>query len=411
MNSHLRDVTLETDFGTASPLKQAVYRSSAVSKQGLLERLFAYVFDGLVYPQIWEDPLVDMAAMSIEPHHHVVAITSGGCNVLSYLAACPSHITAVDLNQSHLSLLKLKLAAIHHLPAYEDFSRFFAGKGSQVNVELYDQLLARHLDSEARAYWDGKRIRQFAGNFYCNGLLGHFITAAHLIARLYRVNPADIMKAKTLDEQHWFFAEKLSPLFDRKLVRWLTSSPMSLYGLGIPPAQYIELSEGRHMADVLRERLGKLACDFPLAENYFARQAFGRSYTTDEPDVSLPPYLESQNWEKLRTLTERVTPLNRSITDVLNIAPAASVDRVVLLDAQDWMSNAQLNALWNAITRSAAPGARVIFRTAAKHSPLEGRLDPEILNQWDYNTDASHLGTANDRSAIYGAFHLYELKS
>ena len=308
MNSHLRDVTLETDFGTASPLKQAVYRSSAVSKQGLLERLFAYVFDGLVYPQIWEDPLVDMAAMSIEPHHHVVAITSGGCNVLSYLAACPSHITAVDLNQSHLSLLKLKLAAIHHLPAYEDFSRFFAGKGSQVNVELYDQLLARHLDSEARAYWDGKRIRQFAGNFYCNGLLGHFITAAHLIARLYRVNPADIMKAKTLDEQHWFFAEKLSPLFDKSLCA------------GSPHRRCLYTALAflrRSILSCQKDVTWPMCCatgsaSWPVISRCRktilpVRLLAAAIEPSDEPDVSLPPYLESQNWEKLRTLTDRVS--------------------------------------------------------------------------------------------------------
>ena len=117
----------------------------------MLERLFAFVFDGLVYPQIWEDPVVDLDAMAIEPGHHVVAITSGGCNVLSYLTADPERITAVDLNQAHLSLLKLKQAAIRHLPSHEDFLRLFAGTGSALNVELYDQLLAHRLDDEARS--------------------------------------------------------------------------------------------------------------------------------------------------------------------------------------------------------------------------------------------------------------------
>ena len=30
--------------------------NSALSKEGLLERLFTFLFRGLVYPQIWEDP-------------------------------------------------------------------------------------------------------------------------------------------------------------------------------------------------------------------------------------------------------------------------------------------------------------------------------------------------------------------
>lgn len=432
MQHDVLDTAARARRASSTPLKQAVFRSAKTSRQGLLERVFALVFDGLVYPQIWEDPVVDMQAMDIQPGHHVVAITSGGCNVLSYLTADPARITAVDLNQSHLNLLKLKQAAIRHLPSHADFSRLFAGTGSRLNVDLYDQLLAPRLDADTRHYWSGARrlsgprIELFAGNFYRHGLLGRFITAAHLAARVYGVRPADIMAARTLDEQRRFFDENLSPLFDNRMIRWLTSSPMSLYGLGIPPAQYIELSEGRHMADVLRERLGKLACDFPLSENYFARQAFGRSYalrqagepagrrtgdqTSNDDALAMPPYLEERNWHDLRARVDRVEAHNRSVTDVLAEAAPASVDRLVLLDAQDWMSDDQLNALWAAATRAAAPGARIIFRTAARTSPLEGRVAPSVLNRWRYEADASKHHTTRDRSAIYGGFHLYGLK-
>ena len=41
----------------------------------------------LVYPQIWEDPEVDLAALSLAPDDRVVTIASGGCNVLTYLTA------------------------------------------------------------------------------------------------------------------------------------------------------------------------------------------------------------------------------------------------------------------------------------------------------------------------------------
>jgi len=33
------------------------------SKRGLLESLFAQLFTGFVYPQIWEDPRVDLEAL------------------------------------------------------------------------------------------------------------------------------------------------------------------------------------------------------------------------------------------------------------------------------------------------------------------------------------------------------------
>ena len=67
------------------------------SNESMLDNLFARLFDGLVYPQIWEDPEVDMEALAIAPTSHIVAIASGGCNILSYLIADPARITAVDL--------------------------------------------------------------------------------------------------------------------------------------------------------------------------------------------------------------------------------------------------------------------------------------------------------------------------
>ena len=68
--------------------------------------------------------------------------------------------------------------------------------------------------------------------------------------------------------------------------------------------------------------------------------------------------------------------------------PAQSVDRFVLLDAQDWMTDAQLSALWRAITRSASAGARVIFRTAGKETILPGHVDAKILARGDILTPA-----------------------
>ena len=398
---------------TVSPIKQAVYRSRATSRQGVLERIFAAVFDNLVYSQIWEDPVVDMRALEIGPSDHVVTIASGGCNVLSYLTANPARITAVDLNPAHLALTRLKLAAAQHLPAHCDFHRFFGEADSVVNEHLYELFLEPHLDAETREYWSrrdlfrSRRIGLFSRNIYRYGMLGHFIFAAHRVARLYGVDPAGVMAARSLDEQRAFFEKHLSPLFDKKLVRWMTSLPVSLYGLGIPPAQYAELAEGRHMADVLRERLEALVCDHGLRENYFARQAFGRSYHSRYPDAVVPPYLARANWSAVRERAERVATVNASVTQALTDTPARTVSRVVLLDAQDWMNDGQMNALWRAIGRATRPGARVIFRTAARSSPLEARIDPLVLSPWRYDETVSRAFCAQDRSAIYGGFHLY----
>ena len=56
--------------------------------------------------------------------------------------------------------------------------------------------------------------------------------------------------------------------------------PAVLYSLGIPPAQFDALRDdaGGDLANLYLERLRRLACEFPIEENYFAWQAFGRRY-------------------------------------------------------------------------------------------------------------------------------------
>lgn len=393
----------------------AVVREDADQKQRLLDRAFALAFKGLVYAQIWEDPVVDMEALAIESGNRIATIASGGCNALSYLTADPAEIVAVDLNTAHVALNNLKRVAAQRLPDYESFRRFFAEADSVANIADYRTFIRPYLDETSRRYWEGRdlvgrrRINGFASGLYKRGLLGNFIGLAHLIARMHRIDLKQFLDAKTIEEQRAIFDEKFAPFFDRKLIRWITDQRSSLFGLGIPPAQYDALADGKPMADVLRGRLEKLACDFPLEENYFAWQAFGRGYGKGKA-APLPPYLQAGHYAAVRARAERVTMLHANMTDMLAANDAASFDRYIFLDAQDWMSDAQLAALWTEVTRTARPGARVLFRTAAEPTLLPGRLPDDLLRRWDYREDASLDYTRRDRSAIYGGVHLYVLK-
>jgi S-adenosylmethionine-diacylglycerol 3-amino-3-carboxypropyl transferase len=395
-------------------LSAAVHRHKPASAGGLLERLFTLTFRNLVYPQIWEDPVVDMEALALTPQSRVITIASGGCNVLSYLIGDPREVIAVDLNRAHVALTRLKLAAARHLPAYEDYYRFFGDADLSSNVAAYDRFLAPHLDPETRAYWQARdllgrrRITLFARRFYHHGVFGRFLGIGHRIARLYGVDPRELERCRTTEEQRRFFQTRMAPLFDKPLIRWATSAKASLFGLGIPPAQYESLAAAMPggMAAILRHRLERLATAFPLEENYFAWQAFGRRYAPGGAGP-LPPYLQRRHFSALRQRVERVQVVHRSLAEQLRSEADGSLHGYVLLDAQDWMTDAQLAELWREITRTAAPGARVIFRTAAAPSILPGRLDEGLLGRWTYAAEESHRLGLQDRSATYGGFHLY----
>jgi len=398
-------------------LSKAVHQNKAATRAGFTERLFTWLFKGLVYPQIWEDPTVDMQALRLTPNCRMVTIASGGCNALSYLTADPKQITAIDLNRAHIALARIKCLAAKELPTYDLFFRFFGEADQKANKQTYRRFLRDKLDPDTRAYWEGRdltgqrRVSLFWRDLYHHGLLGYFISASHMAARLYGVDLRELTRARTIDEQRTIFEKSIAPLFDKRLLRWVTSKKVSLYGLGIPPAQYDSLAMAGNgdMASVLRQRVERLACGFPMAENYFAWQAFSRGYASGESGP-LPPYLERSHFETIKSRVDRVQVHHRSYVEHLATEEAGSLDAFVLLDAQDWMTDAQLNALWTEITRTARPGARVIFRTANEPSLLPGRVDDALLDRWDYREEASRAFTAQDRSAIYGGFHLYEFR-
>ena len=89
---------------------------------------------------------------------------------------------------------------------------------------------------------------------------------------------------------------------------------------------------------MLHHRLERLACDFPIAENYFAWQGFGRRYPTGS-DKGLPPYLQSRHFDAVRARADRVGYHQQSMTGFLAAQANESVDAFVLLDAQDWMGD------------------------------------------------------------------------
>ena len=224
-------------------LQDAVISRSAFTRRGALERIFKFLFSGLVYNQVWEDPDVDLAAMNLEPDHTVLMIASAGCNVLNYLAANPKRIIAIDLNENQVALSRLKLAALRNLPTYETFFRFFGVANDRANCEAYDKFLSAGLDRETRNYWEkrtfltGRRINIFARNLYRYGLVGRFVGFAHAFAGLHGERLQCIIEAKDMDEQRAAFDRVLAPLCDHPLIKALIRTPLSLYALGVPPAQ------------------------------------------------------------------------------------------------------------------------------------------------------------------------------
>lgn len=403
---------------TRTMLDQAVRNKTENGKRDIWDRLFVKAFEGLVYPQIWEDPEADMLALNLDKTSRIVSIASGGCNMMAYLSRRPEKIDVVDLNRHHVALNELKLAAVRHLPNYEMFFDFFGKADLRENVERYDHYIADHLDLQTRSYWSGKkipsirRIKGFQNGFYRFGLLGRLIRFVHTVGKSYGKNPRKsfekILATQDPVERQKIFEEEIGVLFSKKFITWVSKIPAMLYGLGIPPAQYealVRAGDG-DITKTLYDRVQHLALGFPPEENYFAWQAFTLSYDT-ENRKAIATYLKPDLYETIKQNAHKVDVHHRNIIDFLRTLPDEDRSAFLFLDAQDWMTPEVINELWAETTRVAKPKACVVFRTADYISPLESVLSDSIRSRWTYDQTLSQKVTEADRSAIYGASHVY----
>jgi S-adenosylmethionine-diacylglycerol 3-amino-3-carboxypropyl transferase len=402
-------------------IAQAVNAGPVTTGQGILERLFKLSFGGFVYNQIWEDPDVDVEALQLDADSRIMTISSGGCNVLNYLAHGVASIDAVDLNANHLHLLKLKIKGLTHFPIYDDFFAFFGNTEDPENIRRYETHLRPNLDGIARRHWDGgevrKRFRQERFRYFERGLwkhasVGTFLRLMHGVARRKGMQPARLLDCTTLAQQETVFAKEISPFFEMHVVKGMAKLPFLLHGLGVPPRQYETFKNEAVAGSVLEEyrlRVKRLACQFPIQDNYFAWQAFGGRYDTQNRRA-IPAYLKAKNFPILRASVGRVNIHLTSMTGFLATLTPGSLNRFVLLDAQDWMTSDQITALWRQISRVGQPGARIIFRSGASRSPVENALPPELKSKFTYHEALSMKLFQQDRSAIYGGFHLYVME-
>lgn len=420
-------VDLVERFEIRSPMNseqnvlEAVRTERAVSRQGVLQKLFAVWFDAFVYNQIWEDPRVDLEALKLDKNSRVLTISSGGCNVLNYLIEDPESITAVDLNRYHIYLLRLKLAALKSLPYYEDFFGFYGRGRCDENIDNYKTYIAPHLDEDTREFWEsngvlgklfyGNRINYFdKGGLYEHSRNGYFLRFFHRFAHLFGWRPEEILNAKTISDQEKLYEQHIAPFFDSVLVKALGKLPITTFGLGIPPQQLDELKRDLDMhgsiIDTYRERIKKLTCTFPIHDNYFAWQALARRYDT-EKRRAIPEYLKAENHQKLRSNTYKVRTAMGSVTEQIRRNPQGTFNRFVFLDAQDWMNAEVMTELWQSIAHKAETGSRIIFRTAGAQSPLGRNLPERLQARFAYQKDVSAELFSRDRASLYGGFHLY----
>jgi S-adenosylmethionine-diacylglycerol 3-amino-3-carboxypropyl transferase len=275
----------------------------------------------------------------------------------------------------------------------------------------------------ARAYWD-RHGHWFCGadpgdSFYFHGLSG--IVARGFRAYLglrpgLRAGIRALLDARSLADQRQIYERHVQTQLWGRAVNWALSRQMTMSMLGVPHPQRkeVERQHGDGVAGFVREAVDYVFRSLPVWTNYFWSLYLRGRYSPG----CCPEYLRPDNFNALKGgLAERIEVHTCTVTEFLR-GTRERISRFVLLDHMDWMSGYYPNALaeeWEAICEQAAPGARVIFRSAHR---VPDYLDGLTLGDGRAVRDRLqfHEGLAValqplDRVHTYAGFHVADVRA
>ena len=315
------------------------------------------VRDRLFFAQVREDPNGELTALRPGPDDEVVVVSSGGCTALSLLAAGAGRVTAVDLNVTQNHLVELK-AASSELGARDAIA--FLGAHPSTHRRATYAALRDALTPSARRYWDARPRAIDAGVLgagvserFIGGVVAALLLAVHPRARVER-----LLACRTLAEQRALFEREWSTRRWRALFALLCNR---LVLRNTYPPEFFAHVENPSFALHFRRLAEHALTELPVSSNYFLHQMLAGRYPVEERE-GVPPYLSDRGAAVVASARERLHLVDGAMTEYLRTRPARTVNAFALSNICEWMSPAEIEALFREVLRTAAPGARLVYR-------------------------------------------------
>jgi len=371
-------------------------------------RIFESVLsNNLVYNTCWEDPRIDRQLLNIDSNSKVVMLTSAGCNALDYLLDDPDQIHCVDKNPRQNALLNLKIALFRH-GNFNILEQFFANGNLNQAHQIYQQNLRPLLNGNSVDFWD-KKMDYFTDQnadhtFYFSGTSGKlawfvkkYLQQKNLVDLVY-----NLLDSTSLNQQRYYFSE-LENQFWNGFNQWFINRDITMSMLGVPRSQrkLIDNEYPGGLTEFIVTSLRYVFCNLPVSDNYFWRVYLTGCYTSE----CRPNYLKNEFFDTLNNRISRIKTYTTTLTDFLKYNPGLYT-HYVLLDHQDWLVDFNYNLLveeWEQILNNAAPGSRILFRSAGKTT----NFLPDFVHQNVYfHPELTEPLHQLDRVGTYGSTHL-----
>jgi S-adenosylmethionine-diacylglycerol 3-amino-3-carboxypropyl transferase len=353
------------------------------------------VVSDVLYAQCWEDPQIDLEAFAIQPGDTVFSVTSGGCNVLTFLAAGAARVIALDLSPFQNHMLDLKMAAFRSLP-YDEMLGFVGAAPSARRLETY-KAVRNSLRPESRAYWDGQHGKLERGVIHTGRYEG-FMQLLHRwffrlldgrdLTRCLFAAPDRAARERLYEEQwnNWRWRMFMRVLLNRRVQSLL-----------FDPAFFAQLGETFSFGEHFRERVRHAVVDLEPRKNWFLSYILRGGF---EPPDCLPPYLRQENFDLIRDRLDRVQVVLGSCEEFFPTLADSTVSKFNFTNIFEWMTPESVERLLQETIRVGRDGAVLTYRNL-----LVPRSRPESLARWLVpDTELARRLHEQDLSFIYRAY-------
>ncbi len=355
----------------------------------------------LVFAHNWEDPESDHAALQIKSNDAVLAITSGGCNVLGFLLYEPEVIYSIDINPSQSYMLELKIAAIKILE-FDDFIAFAGLKKHENRLLLYNKIKPL-LSKEALDFWD-QQPKILSHGFIMNGKYEGFIKLAGKFINILqgKKRVLGLFNEKTKAEQEIYFDTVWNTKRFHYLFKILFNKRI-LAKRGLV-ADYFHFDDGsKSFAENFYNRSKKAFRNIPIKGNYFLSLYLLGKYSNEN---EVPTYLKREHYATIKSRVDRINIITADAQSWIDTMPNDSINCFSLSNICELMSEKDTNRLFTAVHRTARKDAKIIFRNLMIPREVPDTLKYQIVK----NEILSKFIYDNDRSFVYGKVAAYELE-
>lgn len=358
-----------------------------------------------LYSLSWEDPRVDEGVLEINTDDTVLTLTSGGCNALDLVHQGAGLVVSVDINPAQSYLLELKRVAIMRLPFSDVWSMFGEGLHSQFG-RLLQMDLAPFLSQGASNFWFTKSY-YFKNGLYYHGGMGRLIRAVRVLARLMRqehwvdslVNAPSLEKQKEL----WFATVGrclLQASIITRLFAFLVTNRLVLwFCAGVCKGQLKLIQKEDNIYNYVVRCLNSTAEHSYLRDsNYFYRCCLTGKFAPK----CCPRFLEEDCFHHLKeelAKNERLLIRTGSFVDELR---KRKYTKVILMDHVDWLEQADIDTLCDALSEQVQPGGRVIWRSASRSPDYAKCIEKAGFHVVRVSTSENYM----DRVNMYASFYV-----